>query len=131
MPYPGFPTDMQPQAVTCLALAHGESFVTEGVYDTRFGYLSELLRMGADVRQDGKSAVVNGVDRLHGCTITAPDLRAGAALVIAGLAAEGVTEVENVQCIERGYENIITKLRSLGADIGRYDEPDEVVPSAG
>ena len=131
MPYPGFPTDMQPQVVTCLTRARGESFVTEGVYDTRFGYLSELLRMGADVRQDGKSAVVNGVDRLRGCTITAPDLRAGAALVIAGLMAEGITEVENVQCIERGYENIIQKLRALGAEIIRTETPDDTVSNAG
>ena len=131
MPYPGFPTDMQPQVVTCLACAQGESFVTEGVYDTRFGYLNQLARMGADVRQDGKSAVINGVERLHGCTIKAPDLRAGAALVIAGLAADGVTEVENIQCIERGYESLVDKLRALGGDICRVETPDDTVASAG
>ncbi len=130
MPYPGFPTDMQPQAVTCLALAKGESIVTEGVYDTRFGYLSELMRMGANVRLEGKSAVINGVKALHGCTITAPDLRAGAALVLAGLAADGVTEIDNVQCIERGYESIIQKLQALGADIHRVDIPDDPIANA-
>ncbi len=130
MPYPGFPTDMQPPIVACLATAGGASVVTEGVYDTRFGYVSELTRMGANIQVDGKIAVVDGVERLHGCAVKAPDLRAGAALVIAGLAADGTTEVEDVHYIERGYECIVEKLRGIGADITRIEVPDDSMATA-
>ncbi len=117
MPYPGFPTDMQPQITTVLALAEGTSVVTESVWSSRFKYVDELKRMGANIQVDGKVAVIEGVDHFTGAPIQAPDLRAGAALVIAGLAAHGTTEVTQVQYIERGYENIVEKLRRLGADI--------------
>lgn len=117
MPYPGFPTDMQPQITTVLALAEGTSVVTESVWSSRFKYVDELKRMGANIQMDGKVAVIEGVDHFTGAPIQAPDLRAGAALVIAGLAARGTTEVTQVQYIERGYENIVEKLRRLGADI--------------
>ena len=117
MPYPGFPTDMQPQITVCLATAVGTSLVTEGVYDNRFRYTAELGRMGANIHVDGAIAVVEGVKELNGAPVRAHDLRAGAAMVIAGLAAKGVTEVEQVQNIERGYEKITERLSSLGADI--------------
>ncbi len=121
MPYPGFPTDMQPQVTACLALAGGTSIVTEGIYDNRFRYTAELGRMGAHIQVNGEVAVVDGVQTLRGCSVKACDLRAGAAMVIAGLAAEGRTVVEDVHYIERGYENIIGKLRALGADIRRIE----------
>jgi len=121
MPYPGFPTDMQPQITVCLSLAVGTSIVTEGVYDTRFGYVAELLRMGASIQVGNKLAVVDGVNELHGCSIKACDLRAGAAMVIAGLVADGTTTVEDAHYIERGYEDIIGKLRGIGADIRRIE----------
>lgn len=124
MPYPGFPTDMQPQIVVCLSLAAGTSVVTEGVYDNRFRYAAELRRLGADVQVDGKVAVVEGVRQLSGCPVKACDLRAGAALVIAGLAAAGTTTIEDVHYIERGYEDIVEKLRSLGADISVQELPE-------
>ena len=117
LPYPGFPTDMQPQIAVCMALANGVSIITESIYDTRFRYCAELCNMGASIRVDTKRAVITGVERLSGCTVHACDLRAGAAMVIAGLAAEGTTVIEDVKYIERGYENIIEKLRDLGADI--------------
>ena len=125
MPYPGFPTDMQPQIVACMACAEGVSMVTESIYDTRFRYTGELARMGAKIKIAGKQATVTGVEKLDGCTVQACDLRAGAAMVIAGLAAEGVTVVENAQYIERGYENIIEKLTALGAKITRQEVPDK------
>ena len=122
-PYPGFPTDMQAQICVCMALASGISRLTESVYETRFfGYCSELEHMGADILISGKTATVTGQEKLHGATVYAHDLRAGAALVIAGLAAEGSTVVEDIHFIERGYENIIDKLTSLGADIRRIDD---------
>lgn len=124
MPYPGFPTDMQPQIAVCLSLARGVSIITEGIYDTRFRYTGELNRMGASIQVDTKIAVLNGVESLHGCSVRAFDLRAGAAMVIAGLAADGVTVVEDVHYIERGYEDIIGKLRALGAVITRIETPD-------
>ncbi|MEA4964358.1 MAG: UDP-N-acetylglucosamine 1-carboxyvinyltransferase [Oscillospiraceae bacterium] len=124
MPYPGFPTDMQPQIAVCMALARGVSIITEGIYDTRFRYTAELNRMGASIQVDTKLAVLNGVDALHGCSVRAFDLRAGAAMVIAGLAAEGVTVVEDVHYIERGYEDLVGKLRALGAVITRIETPD-------
>ena len=124
LPYPGFPTDMQPQIAVCMSLARGTSIITESIYDTRFGYCAELNRMGACIKVDTKTAVITGVEHLAGCTVHACDLRAGAAMVIAGLAAEGTTRVEEIEYIERGYEDIIGKLRGLGADIRRIERPD-------
>ena len=125
MPYPGFPTDMQPQVATALCLASGTSVITEGIYDNRFKYTNELRKMGAQVQVDGRTAVIEGVERLTGAPVAACDLRAGAAMVIAGLCAEGTTYVEDIHYIERGYENFVGKLRSLGADIALVSEPDE------
>ena len=124
MPHPGVPTDMQPQFGVLLSLADGTSIINEGVWENRFWYCEELRRMGAQVQVDGKIAVFQGVDKLTAATVKALDLRAGAAMVIAGLAAEGVTEVENIQYIQRGYENLIEKLTALGADIREIDTPD-------
>lgn len=125
MPHPGFPTDMQPQITTLLSIAQGTSMVSESVFENnRFKYVDELRRMGAQITVDGKVAIVEGVDRLKGAPVRALDLRAGAAMVIAGLAAEGVTQVEDIKYIERGYENIVDKLVKLGADIYRKQEPD-------
>ena len=125
LPYPGFPTDMQPQITTVLSLAEGTSLVTEGVWGSRYRYVDELKRMGANIQVDDKTAVVEGVDHLTGAPIQAYDLRAGAALVIAALAAHGQSEITQVQYIERGYEDIIAKLRGLGADIRSVEEPEE------
>ncbi len=125
MPYPGFPTDMQPQFAAALCLAGGMSTITEGIYDNRFKYLTELRKMGAQVQVDGRTALIEGVDKLCGAPVAACDLRAGAAMVIAGLSAEGTTEVEDVHYIERGYENLVGKLRGLGADIALVHSPDE------
>ena len=122
-PYPGFPTDMQAQACVCMALAKGTSRLTESVYETRFfGYCTELENMGANIRIDGKTALVQGVEQLHGSTVYAHDLRAGAALVIAGLSAKGTTTVEDIHYVERGYEDLIGKLTALGADIRRLED---------
>ena len=122
MYYPGFPTDMQAQVCVCMALANGVSRITESVYETRFfGYCTELQSMGANIQVSGKTAIITGVEKLTGTTVCAHDLRAGAALVIAGLAAEGTTFVEDVHFVERGYENIIEKLTALGALIRRDD----------
>ena len=117
LPYPGFPTDMQPQITVALCLAEGTSMVTEGVWDNRYRYVGELTRMGAQIRVEGRTAVVEGVDHLTAASVQAYDLRAGAAMVIAALAADGVSEVSNVHYIERGYEDIIGKLRGIGAKI--------------
>ena len=125
MPYPGFPTDMQPQITTVLSLAQGTSLVTEGVWSNRYRYVDELRRMGANIQVDEKKAVVEGVDHLTGAPIQAYDLRAGAAMVIAALAAHGESEISSVHYIERGYEDIIQKLRRLGADIRSVEEPEE------
>ena len=125
LPYPGFPTDMQPQITAALSLAEGTSLVTEGVWSSRYRYVDELKRMGANIQVDDKTAVVEGVDHLTGAPIQAYDLRAGAALVIAALAAQGQSEISNVQYIERGYEDIVSKFRALGADIRAVDEPEE------
>ena len=125
MPYPGFPTDMQPQITTVLSLAEGTSLVTESVWNNRYRYVDELKRMGASIQVDEKTAVVEGVDHLTGAPIQACDLRAGAALVIAALAAHGESEISHVQYIERGYENIVEKLRALGADIRSVDDLDQ------
>ena len=121
-PYPGFPTDMQPQMGVLLALAKGEGTISEGIYDTRFKYCDELRRMGADVTVTGAKAVFHGVDQLHGERVRACDLRAGAAVVIAGLAADGVTSVEDIHYIERGYEDFVGKLTGLGAKIRRESD---------
>ena len=117
LPYPGFPTDMQPQMAALLCVAEGNSVITEGIYDNRFKYTDEMNRMGANIRLDGKSAMIEGGRKLHGASVRACDLRAGAAMVISGLCAEGTTEIEDCHYIERGYENFIEKLRNLGADI--------------
>ncbi len=127
LPHPGFPTDMQPQVSTLLTLAQGSSVVTEEVFDNRFAYAKELRRMGADITVSGKAVMIEGVEKLKGAPVDASDLRAGAALVIAGLAADGVTEIGNIHYIKRGYENIVEKFKGLGADIkyGQYpDYPD-------
>ena len=122
-PYPGFPTDMQAQICVCMALAGGVSRLTESVYETRFfGYCTELQSMGANIAIAGKTATVSGVEKLRGATVCAHDLRAGAALVIAGLAAEGTTYVEHIHFVERGYENLIEKLTALGASIRRIED---------
>ena len=125
MPYPGFPTDMQSQIGAVLCTAQGTSVITEGVWDNRYRYVDELRRMGASVQVDGKVAVIEGVDHLTGAPVHACDLRAGAAMVIAGLAAQGVTEVDSIHHIERGYENLVEKLAAVGADIRIVETPDE------
>ncbi len=123
LPYPGFPTDMQPQLVAALCLAEGTSVVTEGVWDSRYGYADELRRMGAQIQVDGKVAVIEGVGQLMAAPIRAHDLRAGAAMVIAGLAASGDTVIDDIEHIERGYVSIVEKLSKLGADVEYvYDE---------
>ena len=122
MPYPGFPTDMQPQIAVCMALSNGTSIVTEGIYDNRFRYTAELNRMGANVQVEGKAAVIDGVKELHGCEVRACDLRAGAAMVIAAMAANGTTVIEDAHYIERGYEDIIEKLSRLGAEVERVSD---------
>ena len=123
MPHPGFPTDMQPQITTLLTLAEGTSIITEGVWEQRFRYVDELRRMGADISVDGKVAVVEGTGKLTGAPVKACDLRAGAALIVAGLAAHGVTEIEDIYHIERGYANLDAKLRQIGADIQKVSDP--------
>ena len=119
MPHPGFPTDMQPQIATLLAVSQGTSIVTEGVWDNRFRYVEQLIGMGAKIQVDGKMAVITGVEKLTPAPVKAVDLRAGAAMIIAGLMAEGITEVENIIYIDRGYENVAEKFQKLGADIKR------------
>lgn len=125
MPHPGFPTDMQPQIAALLSIAEGTSIINENVWDNRFRYVEELRRLGAQISVDGKIAVIEGVDELLGAPVKATDLRAGAAMIIAGLCAKGVTEIEEIGYIERGYENIVEKLCGLGADIKRVYKPDE------
>ena len=119
LPYPGFPTDLQPPAAILLLRADGISTITEGIFENRFQYIEELKRMGANIRVEGRMAVIEGGSKLTGAPIKATDLRAGAACVIAGLIAEGETEISNVHYIDRGYENMVEKLRRLGADIKR------------
>ncbi|MCR5353845.1 MAG: UDP-N-acetylglucosamine 1-carboxyvinyltransferase, partial [Clostridiales bacterium] len=116
-PYPGFPTDMNPQMGALMAIAGGQSMIREGVWDNRFKYVDELIRMGADIKSDSKSATFTGVKTLHGAPVSACDLRAGAALIIAGLSANGKTEIDNIYHIQRGYEDIVGKLKNVGADI--------------
>lgn len=124
-PHPGFPTDMQPQFATLLSIARGNSMVSESVWDNRFRYVEQLLRMGAKITVDGKSSFIEGVDTLRGAPVKADDLRAGAAMIIAGLVASGTTEIEEIHHIQRGYDNIIEKLRSLGANIELKVIPDD------
>ena len=126
MPHPGFPTDMQPQLAALLTLAKGTSIITEGIWDNRFKYVDELRRMGADISVDGKVAVIEGVEHLTGAPVKAVDLRAGAALIIAGLETNGTTEIEDIFHIERGYEDMEIKLRGLGADIVKRTFPDSM-----
>ncbi len=122
LPYPGFPTDMQPQIVALLSVSNGTSVVTEGVWDSRFQYVGELLRMGANIRVDGKTAFITGVDHLEGAPVRATDLRGGAGMVIAGLMAKGTTEITDLEHIDRGYEKMEEKFKALGADICRITE---------
>lgn len=132
MPHPGFPTDMQPQMAVLLAIAKGTSILSESVWDNRFQYVGQLLRMGANIQVDGKIAVIEGVDHLTGVKVKATDLRAGVAMIIAGLVAQGQTVVEKTQYVDRGYENIVEKLSALGADIRRVPaDPSETVANAG
>ena len=121
LPYPGFPTDMQPQAGVLLSISDGISYINEGVFDSRFQYTEELKKLGAKIRVEGKTAVFEGVESLNGCPVTACDLRAGAALIIAGLVANGTTEISGIEHVDRGYENIENKFRALGANITRYN----------
>ena len=130
MPHPGFPTDMQPQIAVLLCLAEGTSLLTEGVWDNRFRYVDELRRMGAQISVDGRVAIIEGISHFSGAPVKATDLRAGAAMIIAGLAATGTTEIEDVRYVERGYENIEGKLRTLGADIKKITIPDQAVRQA-
>ncbi len=125
LPYPGFPTDMQPQMTVTLALAEGTSMVTESIFENRFKYVDELARMGSNIKVEGNVAVIDGVKRLTGAQVNAPDLRAGAALVLAGLAAEGITEVDEIGYIQRGYECFEEKLKALGAMIEKVDSEKE------
>ncbi len=124
MPHPGFPTDMQPQFVALLSTASGVSSVSENVWDNRFKYVDQLIRMGAKIRVSGNHATIEGVEQLKGAPVGATDLRAGAALIIAGLCAKGTTEIENIEYIERGYDSIVEKLSAMGADIKRVTYPD-------
>ena len=121
MPYPGFPTDMQPQITVVLGLSEGTSIVTESIFENRFKYVDELIRMGANIKVEGNTAIIDGVEKYTGAGIAAPDLRAGAALVLAALSAEGESIVDNIRYIQRGYEDFDIKLRSLGADIRIID----------
>lgn len=126
LPYPGYPTDMQPQIGVALALAEGTSIITESIFENRFKYLDELARMGAITKIEGNSATIEGVEKLSGARVSAPDLRAGAALCIAGLATEGITIVDDIVYIQRGYERFEEKLRSLGGIIERVSSEKEI-----
>ena len=130
MPPPGFPTDMQPQITALLSIADGTSIVHEAVWDHRFRYIDELKRMGAVISVDGKIAVVEGVETLNGAPVKATDLRAGAAMIIAALSANGTTYIEDIEHIERGYEDIVEKFTNLGADIKVVYTEDSVVQTA-
>ena len=125
LPYPGFPTDMQPQIATLLALSNGTSTVTESIFENRFKYVDELARMGANIKVEGNVAIIEGVTGLTGASITAPDLRAGAALVVAGLVADGFTTVDSIHFIERGYEDFDKKMTALGACMEKIPVDDE------
>jgi len=123
--YPGFPTDMQPQLAVLLCLSDGTSIVTETIFDNRFRYIEELKRLGANAVVDGRVAVIEGVDRLMGTTLKCCDLRAGAALVIAALKADGTSELEEIVHIERGYENFVDKIRGIGGEIEKIHDPSD------
>ena len=122
LPYPGFPTDLQPQMGVVLSLANGTSIINESIWESRFQYTNELNKMGAQITAQGKSAIFEGVEKLYGASVYSTDLRAGAALIVAGVAAEGTTEVYNLEHIDRGYEDIEEKFRKIGADIKRIKE---------
>ncbi len=130
MPHPGFPTDMQPQMTAMLTMANGTSIVTEGIWDGRFRYVDELKRMGANIQVDGKMAVIEGGTQLTGAPVRATDLRAGMALIIAGFMAKGVTEIEDIEHIERGYEDVVEKIIGLGGQIEKIVTPDSVYAKA-
>lgn len=126
LPYPGFPTDMQPQITVALGLSRGTSIVTESIFENRFKYVDELTRMGASIKVEGNTAIIDGVSKYTGAGISAPDLRAGAALVMAGLAAEGTTVIDDIKFIERGYEDFHLKLQGLGAVIDKVNSEREL-----
>jgi UDP-N-acetylglucosamine 1-carboxyvinyltransferase len=131
LPYPGVATDYKPLLTAMLTVADGVGIVTENLFAGRFRYVDELIRMGADIRTDSHHAVVRGVPRLDGARVTAPDIRAGAALVVAALAADGETVIEGVHHVDRGYEDLVGKLRSVGADIVREDASGEAPDGSG
>ena len=126
LPYPGFPTDMQPQIATTLALSEGISIVTESIFENRFKYVGELLRMGANIKVEGNTAIIEGVEGFTGAMISAPDLRAGAALVLAALVADGFTTIDDIKYIERGYEDFPEKMRQLGANIEKVETDRDI-----
>jgi len=126
LPYPGFPTDMQPQMAAALGLSNGTSIVTEGIYENRFKYVDELTKMGANIKVEGNTAIIDGVQRYTGASLTAPDLRAGAALVIAALVADGISFIDDIKYIERGYENFHIKLQKLGGQIEKVSEDIDI-----
>lgn len=130
MPHPGFPTDMQPQITAILTMANGTSIINESVWDSRFRYIDELARMGAQISVDGRLAIVEGIDHLKGAPVKAVDLRAGAAMIIAGLIATGTTVIEDIKHIDRGYEHVVEKLSAVGADIKRVKYPDNAMSNA-
>ena len=126
LPYPGFPTDMQPQIAVALALAKGSSMVTESIFENRFKYVDELNRMGAKIKVEGNTAYIEGVEKFTSAQLSAPDLRAGAALVIAALAADGISQIDDIEYIQRGYEDFEGKLSALGAIIAKVDSEREL-----
>lgn len=126
LPYPGFPTDMQPQIAAVLALAEGTSIVTESIFENRFKYVDELSRMGCNIKVEGNAAIIAGVEKFKGAGMSAPDLRAGAALVIAGLAADGYTSIDGIEFIQRGYEDFDGKIKALGGMIEKVDEEKDI-----
>ena len=126
LPYPGFPTDMQPQLAVVLSMAAGTSIVTESIFENRFKYVDELSRMGTNIKVEGTTAIIDGIECLTGARICAPDLRAGAALVIAGLAADGITVIDDIVYIKRGYEDFDLKLQCLGAEIEKVHSEREI-----
>ena len=125
-PYPGFPTDIQAPVAAVLAVAEGTSIITESIFENRFKYVDELMRMGANIKVEGNTAIIDGVDMLTGARVSAPDLRAGAALVIAGLAADGITVIDDIIYIQRGYEDFENKLSALGAEIKKVNSEREI-----
>ena len=126
LPYPGFPTDMQPQFTVTLALSEGTSIVTESIFENRFKYVDELAKMGSVIKVEGNTAIIEGRSNFTGARVNAPDLRAGAALVIAGLVAEDITVIEDISYIDRGYENFEVKLRNIGAVMERVSTEKEI-----